>query len=101
MVDHTSFQDKFVLYEEVIKRYERKYPKEWNSFMSIMKQNRRELTDEKFGSMEEGAFRYVASVPERLDKMLKAACKVHNQEPDYLNKEFFKRFPIFMVAKKI
>lgn len=101
MQDHSSFEgDKFALYEGVIDRYRERFPKEWAAFLQVRDQNREQVKND-FGSLDEGAFRFTGSMPAELDKMLRAACKLHKMDEDYLNKEFLEKFPVFLVAKKI
>lgn len=89
------------LYQAVIKRYIKKNEFEWDAFLQGNANKKKELLDPEYGRMATGVERLVASVPEKLDKQLKVATMKINGTNDYMSKEFFREFPIFMIPKKL
>ncbi len=89
------------LYQAVIDRYVRKNPDEWAMFLEANENRRKELLDPIHGKMETGIHRLAASVPDKLDRLLKVATMSVNGSNDYMSKEFFKEFPVFMIPKKL
>lgn len=89
------------LYKAVINRYIKKNPDEWAMFLEGNENRRKELADPEYGMLSTGVHRLAASVPEKLDKQLKVATMSVNGSNDYMSKEFFKEFPMFVIPKKI
>lgn len=89
------------MFAQVIGRYQTRQPKAWEDWLRLRDQIRHDLKDEKFGTNVEGTMRHAASIPADLDKFLRNTAVILFNEPNYLNKDFLKAFPVFRVAQKL
>lgn len=92
------------LYKQIIDRYVRKHPGEWEAFNQYLETSRAELKDKVFGQMDDRAMRFAGTMPSDLYNQIRmAAIRFFQIDMDhkYFDNEFLKEFPHFKVAQKL